>query len=153
MIVFGTYNVTLAPQPATTDKAKPADVPIATIMGQAKVIRVNEGRLAGEMCDGAWAPRQYDFADNIKELQKIHGELAYQILFQRDKALSFSRNNLVQEATKAPPQAFEAYMKGSMTGEREATRAIYFKNALKLYGKDNGGALYPKPPFRRGRFP
>ncbi len=121
-------------------------------MGQAKVIRVNEGRLAGDNFEGAWAPRQYDFADNIKELQKIHGELAYQILFQRDKALSFSRNNLVQEATRVPPQAFEAYMKGSMTGEREATRAIYFRNALKLYGKDNGGAVYPEAAFELGRF-
>ena len=151
MIVFGTYNMTLTPS-ASTDKTKPADAPIAMIMGQAKVIRVNEGRLAGDIFDGAWAPRQYDFADNIKELQKIHGELAYQILFQRDKALSFSRNNLVQEATKVPPQAFEAYMKGSMTGEREATRAIYFKNALKLYGKDNGGAVYPEAAFELGRF-
>jgi len=101
--------------------------------------------LAGDNFDGAWAPRQYDFADSIKELQKIHGELAYQILFQRDKALSFSRNNLVQEATKVPSQAFEAYMKGSMTGERELTRAIYFKNALKLYGKDNVAPFIPKP--------
>src|SRR6266566_1690595 len=152
MIVFGTYNVTLTPAPAAADKSKPADVPVATIMGQAKVIKVNEGRLAGDIFDGAWAPRQYDFADNIKELQKIHGELAYQILFQRDKALSFSRNNLVQEATRVPPQAFEAYMKGSMTGEREATRAIYFRNALKLYGKDNGGAVYPEAAFELGRF-
>ena len=152
MIVFGTYNVTLTPAPAATDKSKPSDLPIATIMGQAKVIRVNEGRLAGDIFDGAWAPRQYDFADSIKELQKIHGELAYQILFQRDKALSFSRNTLIQEATKVPPQAFEAYMKGSMTAEREPTRAIYFKNALKLYGKDNGGAVYPEAAFELGRF-
>src|SRR5882762_6363859 len=153
MIVFGTYNVTLTPAAAVaTDKSKSAEVPMAVIMGQAKVIRVNEGRLAGDNFDGSWAPRQYDFADNVKELQKIHGELAYQILFQRDKALSFSRNNLIQEATKVPTQAFEAYMKGSMTGEREATRAIYFKNALKLYGKDNGGAVYPEAAFELGWF-
>ncbi|HBB95656.1 MAG TPA: hypothetical protein DC054_09715 [Blastocatellia bacterium] len=153
MIVFGTYNVTLTPAAAVaTDKSKPAEVATAMIMGQAKVIRVNEGRLAGDNFDGSWAPRQYDFADNVKELQKIHGELAYQILFQRDKALSFSRNNLIQEATKVPTQAFEAYMKGSMTGEREATRAIYFKNALKLYGKDNGGAVYPEAAFELGWF-
>jgi len=153
MIVFGTYNVTLTPPAAVaTDKSKPAEAPTAMIMGQAKVIRVNEGRLAGDNFDGAWAPRQYDFADNVKELQKIHGELAYQILFQRDKALSFSRNNLIQEATRVPTQAFEAYMKGSMTGERDAYRAIYFKNALKLYGKDNGGAVYPEAAFELGWF-
>ena len=148
MIVFGTYNVTPAP---VDDKSKPGDRP-ATIIGQARVIRVNEGRLAGDVFDGSWAPRQYDFADNVKDLQKVHGDLAYQVLFQRDKALSFSRNNLVQEATKVPPQAFEAYMKGSQTDQREPTRPIYFKNALKLYGDMNGGAVYSQAAFELGRF-
>jgi tetratricopeptide (TPR) repeat protein len=152
MIVFGTYNVTVSPASTPTDKSKPAEVPTATIMGQAKVIRVNEGRLAGDIFDGGWAPRQYDFGDNVKELQKLHGELAYQILYQRDKALSFSRTTLIQEATRVPPQAFEAYIKGSMTTEHEPTRAIYFKNAMKLYGKDNGGAVYPEAAFQLGRF-
>jgi tetratricopeptide (TPR) repeat protein/TolB-like protein len=149
MIVFGTYKVTAAPG---DDKSKPGDRPAATIIGQARVIRVNEGRLAGDIFDGSWAPRQYDFADNVKDLQKVHGDLAYQILFQRDKALSFSRNNLLQEATKVPPQAFEAYMKGSQTDQREPTRAIYFKNALKLYGDINGGAVYSQAAFELGRF-
>src|SRR5436189_4199417 len=37
MIVFGTYNVTLTPAAAVaTDKSKPAEVPTAVIMGQAK---------------------------------------------------------------------------------------------------------------------
>ncbi|HYW73924.1 MAG TPA: tetratricopeptide repeat protein [Pyrinomonadaceae bacterium] len=148
MIVFGTYKIDLTP---STDKAR-ANEPVATIMGQAKVIRVNEGRMAGENFENGWAPRQYDFADSIKELQRIHGELAYQILYQRDNALSFSRNNLVQEATKVPPQAFEAYMKGSMTGVNDPTRANYFKNAATLYAKENGGAVYPAAAFELGEF-
>lgn len=153
MIVFGTYNVTLPPAAPGDDKSKPAvDKSLATIIGQAKVIRVNEGRLAGDIFDGQWAPRQYDFADSVRDLQKLHGELAYQILYQRDKALSFSRNNLVQEATKVPPQAFEAYTKGSQTEERDPTRAIYFKNAMNLYAKENGGAVYPEAAFELGRF-
>lgn len=153
MIVFGTYNVTLPTAAPADDKSKPAvDKSLATIIGQAKVIRVNEGRLAGDIFDGQWAPRQYDFADSVRDLQKLHGELAYQILYQRDKALSFSRNNLVQEATKVPPQAFEAYTKGSQTEERDPTRAIYFKNAMNLYAKENGGAVYPEAAFELGRF-
>src|SRR5215813_3239100 len=40
MIVFGSYNITQAPA-ATDDKSKPADKPAATIIGQARVIRVN----------------------------------------------------------------------------------------------------------------
>lgn len=156
MLVIGTYNVALpppAPPAENADKSKEqAEKPLANVVVQARVVRVNEGRLAGDTFESGWAPRQYDFADDVRDLQKMQGELAYQILFQRDKALSFSRNNLVQEATKVPPQAFEAYMKGSLSGEREETRAIYFKNALKLYGKQNGGAVYPQAAFELGRF-
>lgn len=153
MIVFGNYNVMLPPAPAAEDKTKPpVDRPLATIIGQAKVIRVNEGRLAGDIFDGQWAPRQYDFADTVSDLQKMQGDLAYQILFQRDKALSFSRNNLVQEATKVPATAFEAYRKGILTDERDPTRAIYLKNAMNLYAKENGGAVYPEAAFELGRF-
>lgn len=151
MIVIGTYSVTIPPA-AADDKTSAVDKPLAMIAGEARVVRVNEGRMAGDIFDGAWAPRVYDFSDQVSNLQRVHGELAYQILFQRDKALSFSRNQLIQEATKVPAQAYEAVQKGLLTPDREPTRAIYFKNALKLYGKDNGGAVYPQAAFELGRF-
>jgi tetratricopeptide (TPR) repeat protein len=151
MIVIGNYNVTLpaaAPGKAGTDAAKP----LATIAGEARVVRINEGRMAGDVFDGAWAPRVYDFGGTATDLQKINGELAYQILAQRDKALSFSRNQLIQEATRVPPQAFEAYMKGLLTDPNDETRAIYLKNAMKLYAKENGGAVYSQAAFELGQF-
>jgi tetratricopeptide (TPR) repeat protein len=152
MIVIGNYNVVVPPSASDDKSTPPVDKPLATIAGEARVVRVNEGRMAGDIFDGAWAPRVYDFSDEVTNLQKLHGELAYQILFQRDKALSFSRNQLVKEATKVPPQAFEAYMKGLLTDAHEPTRAIYFKNALKLFRKENGGAVYPQAAFELGRF-
>lgn len=152
MIVIGTYNVLVPPSASNDKSTPPVDKPLATIAGEARVVRVNEGRMAGDIFDGAWAPRVYDFSDQVTNLQRLHGELAYQILFQRDKALSFSRNQLVKEATKVPPQAFEAYMKGLLTDAHEPTRAIYFKNALNLFGKENGGAVYPQAAFELGRF-
>ncbi len=152
MIVIGTYNV-VVPTATSDDKSTtPVAKPLASIAGEARVVRVNEGRMAGDIFDGAWAPRVYDFSDEVTNLQKVHGELAYQILFQRDKALSFSRNQLIQEATKVPPQAYEAVQKGLLTPERDPTRAIYFKNALKLFGKENGGAVYPQAAFELGQF-
>jgi tetratricopeptide (TPR) repeat protein len=153
MIVIGTYNVTVPPAGSSDDKTTPAvDKPLAMISGEARVVRVNEGRMAGDIFDGAWAPRVYDFSDQVTNLQKVHGELAYQVLFQRDKALSFSRNQLIQEATKVPSQAYEAVQKGLLTPETDPTRAIYFKNALRLFAKDNGGAVYPQAAFELGRF-
>jgi len=149
MIVIGTFNVRIPPADPKAPSDKP---PLAGISGEARVIRVNEGRMTGEIFDGAWAPRVYDFGDTVTALQKMHGELAYQILSQRDKALSFSRNNLVQEATRVPPQALEAYIKGFLTDEHDPTRAIYFKNAMRLYGKEKGGGVYPEAAFQLGRF-
>ena len=139
MIVIGTYNVAVAPPP--DDRSKPQSETLASIAGEARVVRVNEGRMAGDLFEGGWAPRVYDFGGPVTTLQSMQGQLAYQILFQCDKALSFSRNYLVQEATKVPPQAFEAFMKGLLTAERGSTRAIYFKNAMRLYAKENGGAV------------
>jgi len=136
MIVIGTYNVTLPPADPKASSEKP---PPANITGEAHVVRVNEGRMTGDVFDGQWAPRVYDFGGDLTDLQKMHGELAYQILVQRDKALSFSRNTLVQEAMRVPPQAWEAYQKCLLTDEHDPTRAIYCKNAMRLYGKEKGG--------------
>ncbi len=149
IIVIGNFNVTVPA--ASPDKPETAKA-LATIAGEARVVRINEGRMAGDIFDGAWAPRVYDFGGTVTDLQKMNGELAYQILSQRDKALSFSRNQLIQEATRVPPQAFEAYMKGLLTAAKEPTRAIYLKNAMKLFEKENGGAVYSQAAFALGEF-
>lgn len=155
MIVVGTYSVLSAqaeskPEDAKSDKDKPAAE--AYVQLTARVIKVNEGRTLGEMFDGSWATRQFDFGGPLTTLQNIQGRLAYQILYQRDKALPFSQNQLVQEATKVPQRAFEAYVKGVQLGERDSKRSNYLKNALHYYADANGGAVYPQAAFELGRF-
>src|SRR6266566_5639577 len=53
MIVVGTYTVAV---PTSTGDNKsgqpPVDKPLATISGEARVVRVNEGRMAGDIFDG-----------------------------------------------------------------------------------------------------
>ena len=123
MIVVGTYSVMLPPSQTGKDKSAP---PLASITGEARVVRVNEGRMAGDVFDGAWAPRVYDFGGDVTKLQSMHGNLAYQILFQRDKALPYSKTQMIQEATKAPPLAFEAVEKGLLTaGARSDTSKLF----------------------------
>src|ERR1044071_5916658 len=71
MIVIGTYNVVVPPPSANDDKSKPpVDKPLATIVGEARVIRVNEGRMAGEMFDNGWGPRLFYFCDGVADLEK-----------------------------------------------------------------------------------
>lgn len=155
MIVIGTYSVLPAQGDSKTDSAKPEkdkSSAEAYVQLTARVIKVNEGRTLGEMFDGSWATRQFDFGGPLTTLQNIQGRLAYQILYQRDKALPFSQNQLVQEATKVPQRAFESYVKSVQLGERDSKRANYLKNALHFYAEANGGAIYPQASFELGRF-
>ena len=155
MIVIGTYSVT--PPAATTSTGTPnpeKDKPSAEAYVQvtARVVKVNEGRTMGEVLDGTWATRQFDFGGPLTTLQNIQGRVAYEILYRRDKALPFSQNQLVQEATKIPQRAFEAYVKGVQLGDRDPKRANYLKNAVRFYADANGGAVYPQATFELGRF-
>jgi len=145
MIVVGSYSVT---PPSTTDDKQPTD---AYVQVTSRVIKVNEGRTLGEVLDGGWATRQFDYGGLLTTLQEIHGRLAYQILYQRDKALSYSQNQIVQEATKIPQKAFEAYVKAVQLPLRSDTRANYLKNALRYYAESLGGAVYPQAAFELGR--
>jgi tetratricopeptide (TPR) repeat protein len=153
MIVIGSYSVT--PPPVTESKKeqeKEKATGEAYVQVTARVIKVNEGRTLGEVIDGGWATRQFDYGGLLTTLQEIHGKLAYQILYQRDKALPYSQNQIVQEATKIPQRAFEAYVKGVQVGPREESRVNYLKNALRLYGDATGGGVYPQAAFELGRY-
>ena len=151
MIVIGSYSVTpAASTEAKNDKDKGTGE--AYVQVTARVIKVNEGRTLGEVIDGGWATRQFDYGGLLTALQEIHGKLAYQILYQRDKTLPYSQNQLVQEATKIPQRAFEAYVKGVQVGPREERRANYLKNAVRLYADASGGGVYPQAAFELGRY-
>ncbi len=142
MVVIGTYSVVPAQ----------GETP-ASLQGRATVIRVNEGRLMGElMPDGQWATPVYDFGGALTTLQTMQGRLAYYILYQREKALPFSQNEIIQRATKVPPLAFEALIKGMQTSDTDQTREIYFRNALRFYADANGGAVYPQAAFELAHF-
>jgi tetratricopeptide (TPR) repeat protein/TolB-like protein len=142
LVVYGTYRVT----PVQGENAP------AEIQGTARVIRVNEGRLMGEqLADGRWASQQFDFGGPLKTLQAMQGRLAYQILYQRDKAFPFSLNQFIERATKVPARAFESYVKGTLTTDPEKKKA-YLQNALLEYARVNGGATYTQAAFELGQF-
>src|SRR5687767_3197009 len=121
LLISGKYNIV----PAQGDTA-------ATLNLTAKIIRVNEGRFLSEVLDGRQVQRDIILNDALGNLQTMQGQVAYQILYQRDKALPFSQNQLIESANKVPARAFEAYIKGLLTPAAEA-RENYFRNALRLY--------------------
>lgn len=143
LLIAGKYNIT----PAQGEQA-------AIISVTAKIIRVNEGRfLSEEFSDGRRITRDIYLNDALQNLQTVQGQIAYQILYQRDKALPFAQNQFVEAANKVPPRAFEAYIKGLLTPESEGqTRENYLKNALRIYAEEKQGATYADAALELGHF-
>ena len=139
LLVLGTYKVT----PAADEKS------VAEVQGNARVIRVNEGRLSGKVMDGRWASHEFMFGDALVQLQTVQGKLAYQILYEQDDKLPFSQKAIIDQATKVPPRAFEGLVKATMTDDREK-KNNYLKNAMSEYAKANGGAVYAQAAFELG---
>jgi tetratricopeptide (TPR) repeat protein len=139
LVVLGTYEVV----PARDEKS------VASVRGSARIVRVNEGRLTGAvMPDGRWATHVYDFSDALTNLQTMQGKIAYQILYERDRALAVAQNEILSKAAKIPPRAFEAYVKGKMTDDRDAEKkSIYLRNAMTEYAKANAGSTYAQAAF------
>jgi tetratricopeptide (TPR) repeat protein len=139
LLITGKYNIV----PAQGDTA-------ATINVTAKIIRVNEGRfLNEELPDGRRITRDINLNDALGNLQTMQGQIAYQILYQRDKALPFSQNELIVAANKVPARAFEAYIKGLLTSAPDA-RENYFKNALRLFNEVTPDATYSDAALELG---
>jgi cytochrome c-type biogenesis protein CcmH/NrfG/TolB-like protein len=139
LLIAGKYNIV----PAQGDTA-------ATVNVTAKIIRVNEGRfLNEELPDGRRITRDINLNDALGNLQTMQGQIAYQILYQRDKALPFSQNQLIENANKVPARAFEAYIKGLLTYAPEA-KENYFKNAIRLFAEATPDATYSDASLELG---
>jgi len=138
ILVAGRYNIV----PAQGDAA-------ATITITTKLIRVNEGRYMSENLDGRQITRDINLTDALGNLQSIQGQIAYQILYQRDKSLPYSQNDLIAAASKIPGRAFEAYIKGLLTNVAEA-RENYFKNAMRLYSESGTEGIYSSAALELG---
>lgn len=139
LLISGRYTIV----PASSETA-------ATINVTARIVRVGEGRFLSEFIDGKQVTRDINLNDALANLQTIEGQVAYQILYQRDKSLPFSQNQLIEAASKVPARAFEAYIKGLLTNMVGA-RENYFKNASRLYTDAAGdGGVYSEAELELG---
>ena len=112
----------------------------STVAINVRVVDIREGRLVG---------REHSYGGPILDVQRLIGELAYEILYQQNSALSFSREQIVWQAAQPPIGAFESYIKGKLTRDPEA-RTAFLDKAIKEYA-DKGKGLYAAAIFELGR--
>jgi len=112
----------------------------STITITARVIDIREGRLVG---------KEYNRGGPLVDLQRLQGDLAYEILYQHNQALPFSRDQISTDATIAPVGAFENFIKGTLTRERDP-RIAFLERAIKEYN-DKTKTQYIAAIFELGR--
>lgn len=120
LVVLGTYRI--------DGQGRESSITIT-----ARVIDIREGRLAG---------KEFNRGGPLVDLQKLQGELAYEILYQHNQALPFSREMIVTDATQAPIGAFENFIKATLTRDREA-RIGFLERAIKEYFEKNKTQYIP----------
>jgi len=120
LVVMGTYRI--------DGQGRESSITIT-----ARVIDIREGRLAG---------KEFNRGGPLVDLQKLQGELAYEILYQHNQALPFSREMIVNDATQAPVGAFENFIKATLTRDREA-RIGFLERAIKEYADKNKSQYIP----------
>ena len=112
----------------------------STIAITARVVDIREGRLVG---------KEYNRGGPLVDLQKLQGDLAYEILYQHNQALPFSRDQLTTDASVAPIGAFENFIKGTLTRDRDASIG-FLDRAIKEYSEKTK-TQYIAATFELGR--
>lgn len=158
LVVMGTYRITdqresekKEPSPEVKSEenkedqeATPQDQPMdqkpgRTITINARLINIREGRLIGE----------FNMGGDLLEVQRLQGNLSYELLYKQNQALPFSRDQMVTQASQAPIGAFENYIKGSLTRDRDA-RIRFLERAIKEFS-DKNKRNYISAAFELGR--
>jgi tetratricopeptide (TPR) repeat protein len=127
LVIMGTYRVD-------------GEGKSGTITYSARAVNISEGRLMG---------REQSGGGPILELERLQGELAYELLYQHDPALPVSRDQVVSRATTAPIGAFENYVKGKLTREHDA-KVGFLERAEKEYAEKTQ-ARYTAALFELGK--
>jgi tetratricopeptide (TPR) repeat protein len=112
----------------------------SSITVTARVIDILEGRLVG---------KEFNRGGPLIDLQKLQGELAYEILTQRNPSSPYSREKLITDATLAPIGAFENFIKATLTRDQQA-RIGFLERAIKEVA-DKNKTKYIAAIFELGR--
>lgn len=137
-----------------------ADGTASSIIVNARVLRASGSIVSEDFAEGRRIG--FNISDATKNLQRIQGELAWEILYRIDKVIygrdknqfPFMKNNFIAEAeSKVPSRALEAFVKALTTARSNASvREIYLKNAIREYKLVRPGETYPDAALELGHF-
>lgn len=78
-----------------------------TISIMARLIETREGRLVGA--------KTFNYSGPLSNLQEWQGQLAWNIVYERNLAPPYSKEQMIRRAKQVPPVAYESFVKGVQT--------------------------------------
>ncbi len=112
-----------------------------TIAITARLIETREGRLVGN--------RVFNFSGSLGDLQSMQGQLAWNVLYERDPSLPYSRDQLIRTARGVPPRAYESLVKGIQTSDLKL-REKFLNRAVEEYRNEGASGHYAQAIYELG---
>jgi tetratricopeptide (TPR) repeat protein len=112
-----------------------------TIAVTARLIETREARLVGN--------KVFNFSGPLAELQQMQGQLAWNILYERNPSLPYSKDQLIRKASNSPPKAYESYIKAVQTSDLKL-RESFLRRAIQEFERSDAAGHYSQALYEIG---
>lgn len=113
----------------------------ATIAITARLIETREGRLVGN--------KVFNFSGPLSDLQQMQGQLAWNIVYERNPSLPYSKEQLIRKAKTAPPKAYESLVKAVQTRDPKL-RESFLRRAIQEFESSDSAGHYGQALYELG---
>jgi tetratricopeptide (TPR) repeat protein len=112
-----------------------------TISITARLIETREGRLA--------PAKTFNYSGSLTNLQDWQGQLAWNIVYERNPAAPYSKEQIVRRAKQFPPAAYESYVKGVQTRDLKL-RESFLLRAIQECENSGESIRFPQAIYELG---
>jgi len=112
-----------------------------TISIAARLIETREGRLA--------PAKTFNYSGPLSSLQDWQGQLAWNIVYVRNPALPYSKEQIIRRAKQIPPAAYESFVKGVQTRDLKL-RETFLLRAVQESENSGEAAHFPQAIYELG---
>jgi tetratricopeptide (TPR) repeat protein len=112
-----------------------------TISIMARLIETREGRLVGA--------KTFNYSGSLSDLQEWQGQLAWNIVYERNLAPPYSKEHMLRRAKQFPPAAYESFVKGVQTRDLKL-RESFLLRAIQECENSGGASYFPQAIYELG---
>jgi len=112
-----------------------------TISITARLIETREGRLVGA--------KTFNYSGSLSDLQDWQGQLAWNIVYERNLAPPYSKEQIIRRAKRTPPAAYESFVKGVQTRDLKL-RESFLLRAIQEFDNSGGAGYFPQAIYELG---